>query len=191
MTRSRVHSRRRPPNRVADVTPVVVTRLLSPLGPLIAGATPDGICLLEFAARRMLETQLERVRKWFSRPTVPGQNRHIAQLKEELDKYFTGCLRSFAVPLLLKGTDFQTRAWNQLLKIPYGETISYEQQARTMGRPGAQRAVGKANGDNRIAIVIPCHRVVRQNGDLCEYGPGLWRKKFLLDLERGQRASGS
>lgn len=178
------------PNRLADVAPVVVTRLLTPLGPMIAGATADGICLLEFADRRMLKTQLERVRKRFSRPTVPGENRHVAQLKDELDRYFTGGLRSFTVPLLLKGTDFQTAAWNQLLKIPYGETISYEQQARAMGRAGAQRAVGKANGDNRIAIVIPCHRVVRQNGDLCGYGGGLWRKKFLLDFERGQCASG-
>jgi O-6-methylguanine DNA methyltransferase len=92
--------------------------------------------------------------------------------------------------LALTGTEFQVTAWNQLLKIPYGQTISYERQANAMGRPGAQRAVGKANGDNRIAIVIPCHRVVRQNGDLCGYGGGLWRKKFLLDLEQGQRELG-
>ena len=76
-------------------------------------------------------------------------------------------------------------AWNQLRSIPYGTTISYDQQARAMERAGAQRAVGKANGDNRIAIIVPCHRVVRQNGDLCGYGGGLWRKKFLLDLEKG------
>ena len=179
-----------PPNRVAgesEVAPVVVTRLLTPLGPMLAGATDEGICLLEFADRRMLETQLDRVRKWFRRPTVPGSNEHIEKLKGELDKYFTNELRSFSVPLVLKGTDFQVAAWRQLLEIPYGETISYEKQARAMGRPGAQRAVGKANGDNRIAIIVPCHRVVKQNGDLCGYGGGLWRKKFLLDLERGQR----
>jgi AraC family transcriptional regulator of adaptative response/methylated-DNA-[protein]-cysteine methyltransferase len=136
----------------------------------------------------MLETQLERVRKRFRRPTLPGTNRHVDHVKRELDKYFTGQLRDFTVPLLLDGTEFQVAAWQQLLKIPYGETISYEKQARAMGRPGAQRAVGKANGDNRIAIIIPCHRVVKQNGDLCGYGGGLWRKKFLLDLERNRRS---
>jgi AraC family transcriptional regulator of adaptative response/methylated-DNA-[protein]-cysteine methyltransferase len=156
---------------------------------MIAGATESGVCLLEFADRRMLETQLDRVRKWFNRTTVPGTNQHIDKLKVELDNYFTGSLKAFTVPLLVKGTDFQMLAWNQLLQIPYGQTISYEEQARAMGRAGAQRAVGKANGDNRIAIVIPCHRVVRRNGDLCGYGGGLWRKQFLLDLEKGQRSA--
>lgn len=183
----------KPPNRMIDtrsagaLSPVLITRLLTPLGPMLAGATDEGICLLEFADRRMLETQLERVRKLFRRPTVPGGNSHIELLRQELDSYFTGKLRTFTVPFLLEGTEFQVAAWQQLTKIPYGETISYEKQARSMGRPGAQRAVGKANGDNRMAILIPCHRVVRQNGDLCGYGGGLWRKKFLLDLEKGTR----
>lgn len=176
------------PNRARDLGTVVTTRILTPLGPMIAGATSEGICLLEFADRRMLETQLDRVKRWFGAAPVPGSNHHIEKLKIELDNYFTSSLREFTVPLLIKGTDFQVAAWNQLLRIPYGETISYDQQARAMGRTGAQRAVGKANGDNRIAIVIPCHRVVRQNGDLCGYGGGLWRKQFLLDLERGRRA---
>jgi AraC family transcriptional regulator of adaptative response/methylated-DNA-[protein]-cysteine methyltransferase len=158
---------------------------------MVAGATSEGICLLEFADRRMLETQLERVRLRFNASTVPGTNAHIAQLSMELDKYFTGTLRQFTVPLVFPGTEFQVAAWQQLIKIPYGTTISYEAQARAIGRPGAQRAIGKANGDNRIAIVIPCHRVVKQNGDLCGYGGGLWRKKFLLDLERGQRDLGT
>ena len=172
------------PSRATGLEPVVVSRILTPLGPMMAGATDEGVCLLEFADRRMLETQLARVRRFFGRPTVPGQHRHIDALAGELDNYFTGRLREFRVPLLPRGTEFQLSAWKQLTRIPYGTTISYEQQARAMKRPGAQRAVGRANGDNRIAIVIPCHRVVRQNGDLCGYGGGLWRKKFLLDLER-------
>lgn len=175
------------PSRAEDLATVTTTRILTPLGPMVAGATAEGICLLEFADRRMLETQLDRVRKWFGAAPVPGFNPHIEKLKAELDSYFTGSLTEFTVPLLIKGTDFQVAAWKQLLKIPYGETISYEQQARAIGRAGAQRAVGRANGDNRIAIVIPCHRVVKQNGDLCGYGGGLWRKQFLLDLERGRR----
>jgi AraC family transcriptional regulator of adaptative response/methylated-DNA-[protein]-cysteine methyltransferase len=177
------------PNAASDVAPIVTTRILTPLGPMIAGATEEGLCLLEFADRRMLETQLDRVRKSFGRPTLPGTNQHTKEAGRQLDSYFTGDLEHFSIPLLLKGTPFQVAAWNQLLKIPYGETISYEQQARAMGRTGAQRAVGKANGDNRMAIIIPCHRVVRQNGDLCGYGGGLWRKKFLLDLERKKRPS--
>jgi AraC family transcriptional regulator of adaptative response/methylated-DNA-[protein]-cysteine methyltransferase len=137
----------------------------------------------------MLETQLERVKKWFGVAAVPGSNSHLEKLKSELDSYFTGSLTRFTVPLILRGTDFQVAAWNQLLEIPYGKTICYEDQAKAMGRAGAQRAVGRANGDNRMAIIIPCHRVVRRNGDLCGYGGGLWRKKFLLDLERGQRSA--
>lgn len=177
------------PNRAVDVEPVVLSRILTPLGPMIGGATSAGICLLEFADRRMLETQLERVKRWFGVAGVPGSNPHLEKLKSELGKYFTGQLRDFSVPLLLRGTDFQVAAWNQLLKIPYAHTLSYEEQAKGMGRPGAQRAVGRANGDNRIAIVVPCHRVVRRNGDLCGYGGGLWRKKFLLDLEQGQSSA--
>ncbi|HVF40350.1 MAG TPA: methylated-DNA--[protein]-cysteine S-methyltransferase [Gemmatimonadaceae bacterium] len=172
------------PNHGAVVEPVVMTRLLTPLGPMIAGATSEGICLLEFADRRMLETQLARIKRWFDRPLVPGSNAHIEKLKGELDNYFTGQLQRFTVPVVLPGTEFQVQAWRQLMQIPYGETISYERQARAIGRPGAQRAIGKANGDNRIAIIIPCHRVVKQNGELCGYGGGLWRKKFLLDLEK-------
>ena len=86
--------------------------------------------------------------------------------------------------MIVPGTDFQRAVWDQLMTIPYGTTRSYEEQARAIGRPSARRAVGRANGDNRIAIVIPCHRVVASNGTLCGYGGGLWRKQHLLDHER-------
>ena len=174
----------RTPPRGTTLDPLVVARLLTPLGPMIAGATDEGICLLEFADRRMLETQIGRLAKLFDHAVVPGEHEYISQLERELITRFGGKRRDFTVPVVLRGTPFQVAAWERLQKIPYGQTISYEQQAREMGRQGAQRAVGKANGDNRIAIVIPCHRVVRQNGELCGYGGGLWRKKFLLDLER-------
>jgi len=172
------------PARSTAVDPVVVARILTPLGPMIAGATSKGVCLLEFADRRMLETQLGRLSKLFDHAVVPGEHEYINRLENELELYFAGKLRDFTVPLVLRGTPFQVAAWERLQKIPYGETISYERQAREIGRQGAQRAIGRANGDNRIAIVIPCHRVVKQNGDLCGYGGGLWRKKFLLELER-------
>ncbi|MCI0652351.1 MAG: methylated-DNA--[protein]-cysteine S-methyltransferase [Planctomycetes bacterium] len=158
----------------------------SPLGPLLAGATAEGVCLLEFTDRRMLEAQLASVRRAFAgQPAVPGENEHLARLREELADYFARSLRRFTTPLVYPGTDFQVRVWEQLLRIPYGETRSYDDIARAVGDANARRAVGRANGLNRIAIVIPCHRVVNKDGRLGGYGGGLRRKQFLLDLERG------
>jgi AraC family transcriptional regulator of adaptative response/methylated-DNA-[protein]-cysteine methyltransferase len=162
---------------------ILLAWLKSPLGPLVAGATAEGVCLLEFSDRRMLETQLAAVRRLFASPAVPGTNDHLRQLEAELAAYFAGTLRAFSVPLAYPGTAFQRRVWEELLRIPYGQTRSYEALAAAVGLPGGQRAVGRANGQNRIAIVIPCHRVVRKDGHLGGYGGGLRRKQFLLDLE--------
>jgi len=115
---------------------------------------------------------------------VPGLNEHLTQLRAELKEYFESRRTVFTVPLVTPGTEFQHRVWKALAEIPFGETRCYEQLATSIGRPGAYRAVGRANGDNRVAILIPCHRVVRRDGDLCGYGGGLWRKRHLLDLER-------
>jgi AraC family transcriptional regulator of adaptative response/methylated-DNA-[protein]-cysteine methyltransferase len=163
---------------------VLLSWIRSPLGPLVAGATKDGVCLLEFTDRRMLEAQFATVRKLFAAPVVPGTNEHLEKLESELAGYFAGTLRTFSVPLVYPGTDFQRRVWTQLLTIPYGGTRSYEDLAIAVGDKKAVRAVGRANGLNRIGIVIPCHRVVNKNGDLGGYGGGLRRKQFLLDLER-------
>jgi AraC family transcriptional regulator, regulatory protein of adaptative response / methylated-DNA-[protein]-cysteine methyltransferase len=154
---------------------------------LVAGATTDGICLLEFTDRRMLEAQFATVRKQFAVPVVPGTNEHLEKLESEIAGYFAGTLRSFSVPLIFPGTPFQVRVWQQLLAIPYGETRSYEDVAIALGDKHAVRAVGRANGLNRIGIVIPCHRVVNKSGALGGYGGGLRRKQFLLDLERQSR----
>jgi len=171
------------PTRAAgDV--VTVTRIETPLGPMLAGATASGICLLEFVDRRMIETQLERLRKLFRAALVPGSSPHFESLSDELRRYFEGGLRRFATPLDMRGTPFQQRVWSALLTIPYGETRSYAEQARIVGDPSAVRAVARANGDNRIGVVIPCHRVVGSDGSLTGYGGGLWRKRWLLDLER-------
>jgi AraC family transcriptional regulator of adaptative response/methylated-DNA-[protein]-cysteine methyltransferase len=132
----------------------------------------------------MLETQLATVRKLFDSPAVPGMNNHLRQLASELQDYFAGTRRTFSVPLVYPGTSFQQRVWNELLQIPYGKTRSYEELANSVGLPGGQRPVGRANGQNRIAIVIPCHRVVRKNGQIGGYGGGLRRKQFLLELEK-------
>jgi AraC family transcriptional regulator, regulatory protein of adaptative response / methylated-DNA-[protein]-cysteine methyltransferase len=175
------------PREAATSDCIVLSWHESPVGPLILGATTKGLCLLEFPDRRMLETQLKVLRARVKCPLVPGDNEHLAAIKDELTRYFEGRLKEFTVPLIYPGTEFQQNVWRNLLKIPYGETCSYEDLARAVGSPKAVRAVGTANGCNRIAIVIPCHRVVNKGGKLGGYGGGLWRKQILLDLERGQR----
>ena len=177
-----------PPGGCRNAGAVFLAGLRSPLGTLVAGATSDGICLLEYSDRRMLETELVSLKKFFSAPILPGVNQHLEQLQVELGDYFAGTARAFSVPLVVPGTAFQRRVWQHLLAIPYGQTRSYEQVAGAIGAPKAARAVGHANGLNRIAIVIPCHRLLNKSGRLGGYGGGLRRKQFLLDLERGRPA---
>jgi AraC family transcriptional regulator, regulatory protein of adaptative response / methylated-DNA-[protein]-cysteine methyltransferase len=171
------------PSRAAG-TVVTVTRLETPLGPMLAGASGVGVCLLEFVDRRMIETQIRRLARRLDATLVPGSSRHLDALAADVHRYFAGELRRFSVSLDLRGTPFQEKVWRALLTIPYGATHSYAEQARLIGAPSATRAVARANGDNRIAIVVPCHRVVGADGTLTGYGGGLWRKRFLLDLER-------
>src|ERR1041385_4600854 len=165
---------------------IVVAWIESPLGPLIAGASGRGVCFLEFTDRRMLEGQVTTLRRHFKCAVVPGNNEFIDQLKCELGEYFAGSRKKFSVRLEYPGTPFQRKVWNELLKIPYGKITSYEDIAKRVGSPAAVRAVGTANGMNRIAIVIPCHRVVNKNGEMGGYGGGLRRKEALLRLERGE-----
>jgi AraC family transcriptional regulator of adaptative response/methylated-DNA-[protein]-cysteine methyltransferase len=155
----------------------------TPLGPMIAGANDSGLCVLEFTDRRMLEQQLATLRKRFHAAFVPGEHRYLAQLRDQLQEYFAATRQTFTVPLAAPGTPFEERVWRALKEIPYGETRSYADIAREVGSPAAVRAVGRANGMNRIAIVIPCHRVVNKSGALGGYGGGLWRKRRLLHLE--------
>lgn len=164
---------------------ITITRILTPLGPIFAGATDKGICLLEFTDRRMLETQIARLSKLLNAKFVPGKSPYFDWLEKELTTYFAGKLTQFNVPLDVPGTEFQRVVWQALQTIPHGETRSYQAQAEVIKKPAAVRAVAKANGDNRISIIIPCHRVIGKNGDLTGYGGGLWRKQRLLELEKG------
>ena len=172
-----------------DARLVHVSRLATPLGPMLVAATDDAVCLLEFTDRPMLETQLKRLAKRLEGTFVPGLNPVGRALERELAAYFRGELRSFDTPLLTVGTEFQERVWRELRSIPYGSTRSYAEQASRIGSPKAVRAVARANGDNRLAIVVPCHRVIGSDGKLVGYGGGLWRKRYLLELER--RAAGA
>ncbi|HEY8179709.1 MAG TPA: methylated-DNA--[protein]-cysteine S-methyltransferase [Candidatus Limnocylindria bacterium] len=170
--------------RRSGAAAVVVTMLRSPLGTLLAGATDDGICLLEFSDRPMLPTQLDILARRLQRPIVAGRHPWLDRLEEQLDEYFAGRREAFDLPLVAPGTPFQEHVWATLRRIPTGGTLSYEALALEAGRPGAQRAAGTANGANRIAVVIPCHRVVRKSGEVGNYGGGSWRKAWLLDHER-------
>jgi O-6-methylguanine DNA methyltransferase len=162
----------------------------SPVGTLIAAATDEALCLLEFSEPETFEARLSALRERHAQSLRPGANdhpnSHLVALGRQLEEYFAGQRREFDLPLLYPGTPFQEQVWALLRRIHYGETWSYLDLAARIGDVKATRAVGAANGMNPIAIVIPCHRVVNANGDLGGYGGGSWRKQILLDLERGQ-----
>jgi AraC family transcriptional regulator, regulatory protein of adaptative response / methylated-DNA-[protein]-cysteine methyltransferase len=162
----------------------------TPLGPMLAAATNEGVCFLEFSDRRMLEYNYMQIKKRFKMAVLPTTNGPLEELRGQLHSYFRKGLRKFTVPLVSRGTAFQERVWRELLAIPYGETISYQELARRIGDVKLVRAVARANGMNRIAILIPCHRVVGKDGELTGYGGGLWRKRLLLELERTGRLPG-
>lgn len=174
---------RRVRRRRLGTAAIVTTMLETALGPMLAGATDDGICLLEFTDRRMLPTQLKVVQRRLGRQIVVGRHPHLDRLQGELDEYFAGTRQAFNVPLIAPGSDFQQRTWAELRELSLGERVSYEELASRVGRPRAQRAVGTANGANRIALLIPCHRVVRKSGETGNYGGGRWRKEWLLQHE--------
>ena len=157
----------------------------TPLGPMTAIADERELHLLEFVDRRGLEREIERLRQRQKAGIAPGRTAPIAQIEKELKDYFAGRSMTFETPLArATGSPFQNAVWDALLTIPPGETWSYAQLARAVGRPKAVRAVGTANGANPLAIVIPCHRVINANGELGGYGGGLPRKRWLLEHER-------
>jgi AraC family transcriptional regulator of adaptative response/methylated-DNA-[protein]-cysteine methyltransferase len=160
-----------------------LTTIVTPVGEMVAAATRTHLVLFEFAHRRMLPVQLQRLEAAVGGELVPGESAIITQLRRELDEYFGGARREFTIPLYAPGTPFQMKVWNELLRIPVGTTTTYARVASAIGHSNAVRAVARANGDNRIAILIPCHRVIGSDGSLTGYGGGLSRKKKLLDLE--------
>lgn len=172
-----------PPSNANEKTVLNIVRFTSPVGPMFACASKKGICLLEFTDRRMLETEFKDLRKRLNAVILPGENPHLDHVQLEMKEYFAGKRKTFTVPLHTPGTDFRKSVWDILMKIPYGETRSYKEQAVALGNPKAVRAVASANGHNRIAVIIPCHRVIGSDGSLTGYGGGLHRKKWLLDLE--------
>ena len=159
-------------------------RIETPLGAMLALANQDGLYLLEFVDRRGLEKEVNSLLRRTKCVAVPGDNPHLDHISKELKDYFDGVAVRFTVPLIMTGSAFERDVWSLLQTIPPGETWSYAQLAQRAGRPVAVRAVGRANGRNRLALVIPCHRVIGADGNLCGYGGGVWRKQWLLEHER-------
>ncbi|MGE4179875.1 MAG: bifunctional transcriptional activator/DNA repair enzyme AdaA [Limisphaerales bacterium] len=182
-----------PPARAVGTKeePIVVAQIETPLGPLLAGARDTGVCLLEYTDRNRLGPSLAALRHRIEGAVVPGRHALLDELRRQLAEYFEGGRRDFEVAMDPRGTPFQEKVWEQLRRIPYGATVSYGELAGSLGMPGAQRAVAGANGANRIAILIPCHRVIGKDGAWRGYGGGVWRKRLLVELERTGSLPGS
>src|SRR5450759_4593476 len=163
---------------------IKTTKIETPLGEMVAGATDEGVCLLEFTDRRMLPTEYKDLTRQLKTTVEDGENKHLKILRKQLKEYFDGRRKEFSVPLVTPGSEFQQAVWKELQNIQFGSTRSYQEQAIALNRPDSVRAIANANGMNRISIVIPCHRVIGSNGRLTGYGGGLKRKRWLLDHEK-------
>jgi methylated-DNA-[protein]-cysteine S-methyltransferase len=144
----------------------------TPLGKIVAVADEIGICSLDFDENASASDE---------------ENAHLTQLQSELREYFSGQRKTFDVRLNPGGTPFQMAVWRTLCDIPYGNVISYSQEAQMLSHAKAVRAVANANGKNPLPIIIPCHRVIAKNGGIGGYSGGIWRKEFMLELERKNR----
>ncbi len=160
----------------------------TPLGPMLAIADEEALYLLEFVDRRGMEREVERLRNKTKSAIIPGSSPPILSIEKELNDYFAGHLQQFVTPIHLMGSPFQQKVWQELLRIPYGETRSYSKQAEVLGKPTAFRAVANANGANQLAIIVPCHRIINLDGNLGGYGGGIARKKWLIEHEQRNKS---
>ena len=156
----------------------------TPIGEMYALATDDGVCLLEFTDRKELKSEIDAIQDYYKSEIQTDENQHLLLLHKELHDFFKGKLQKFTVPIILIGSDFQIKVWETLQTVPYAETRSYLTQAEILGDTNATRAVANANGKNKLAIIVPCHRIIGTDGSLTGYAGGIDRKRFLLNLER-------
>ena len=173
------------PSEVKDKDFLKATLVETPLGAMMAIADDKALHLLEFVDRRKLLTEIAQIRKQLQAVIVPGDNAILKRTATQLGDYFAGKLKRFSIPLRPAGTEFEQTVWDELLNIPYGTTLSYAELGKRVGHAKAARAIGRANGANKLALVIPCHRVIRADGKLSGYGGGVWRKKWLIEHESG------
>jgi AraC family transcriptional regulator, regulatory protein of adaptative response / methylated-DNA-[protein]-cysteine methyltransferase len=171
-------------------TPVMLRHIATPIGPMTIGATERALVLCDFTRRPMMPAQLAAVRRRIG-PTSIADAALLDDAERQLREYLDGGRRDFELPIEMPGSAFQERVWGELKRIPYGTTISYRELAARVGAPNASRAVGHANGANRIAVIVPCHRVIAAGGGLGGYGGGLAAKRHLLDLEAAASDAGA
>lgn len=155
----------------------------SPCGELKLGSFGDKLCLCDWQVEKHRDLVDKRLKRMLNADFEEGTSDVLEKAEAQLDEYFAGKRKEFDVPLLFVGTEFQKTVWQDLLNIPYGQTVSYGEMARRIGRPKSVRAVANANGANSISIFAPCHRVIGSDQSLTGYGGGLVAKRFLLELE--------
>ncbi len=158
--------------------------LETPLGIMLAAGDDDSLYMLNYVEQSSMERKVAVIQRKLQARLEIGDAPAIKSVTREMREYFAGKRRDFETPLAMTGTSFQTRVWEELRRIPYGETISYADLAKRINKPAAFRAVAQANSQNPLAIVIPCHRVINNDGGLGGYSAGLDRKRWLLDFER-------
>ena len=170
-------------NGIKEKNIIVIKRYDSPCGALVLGSLEGKLCLCDWQVEKHRAYVDRRLKRVLEAGFKEGTSVVIEKAARQLDEFFVGKRREFDVPLLFAGTDFQKTVWNELLKIPFGQTVSYGEMARRIGMPKAVRAVANANGANAISIFAPCHRVIGSDRSLTGYGGGLATKQRLLELE--------
>ena len=162
---------------------LVFKEVKTPIGVMVFGSSEKGLCLLDFKYRKSFPRILKRINEYYGDSESNGTSQFIELAENELAKYLQGDLKIFTVPLDIRGSPFQLKVWNTLLQIKYGKTAFYLEIAKKVGRPTAVRAIANANGQNSIAVIIPCHRIIGSDGSLTGYGGGIKIKQKLLYLE--------
>ena len=166
---------------------IFTTTFSTPLGEMFAATTKRGVVMLTFFTPFYIEAKIAVLKEQFNADVIPGNCEIFELLKNQLNEYFTKKRKSFEIPLQMVGSPFQIKCWQELLKIPYGQTISYKEQALRIENEKAYRAVANANGQNMIDILIPCHRVISSNETLGGYNGGIEKKEYLLNLEQNDK----
>jgi AraC family transcriptional regulator of adaptative response/methylated-DNA-[protein]-cysteine methyltransferase len=162
---------------------ISLKRIDTPLGRMCVGATDKGVCLFDFQYRRSINPIMERIETYAKDKFKETDHELFGVVEQQVNEYFLGTRKEFDIPLYILGSSFQKSVWHTLLQIPYGETRSYKQLAIELGNEKAVRAIAGANGDNGLAVIVPCHRIIGEDGNLTGYSGGLQRKRWLLDLE--------
>ncbi len=163
---------------------IIIQKYTSPYGDLVLGDFDGRLCLCDWMHSKKYDTNCRRLSRMLNADFAEGLTPVIERATAQLDEYFASLRRTFDVPLLFAGTEFQKKVWETLLTIPYGHTVSYGEMARLIGMSKAVRAVAAAIGANAISVIVPCHRVTGSNGALTGYAGGLEAKRFLLELEQ-------